>query len=353
MVTPISTFIDRSPSWLAPFIEAIRDVFAFPVDPRERIFIPYVLVSVILAAWVYRGARRERLESRSFLRYLFPREVWSSASAWLDVRYFFFHQPVRLLISTPLIAFFAAATYVSTLWLISGKTPLPPTDPGQMSVSMALLFALVSTLVADCAAYWMHRVQHTIPLLWEFHKVHHSLTVMHPLSNYREHPVDNAFYSIGTGVAFGMLFTLCVLLLGYLPSGATLLGASVFNVAFYAIGYNLRHSHVWLRWHPDVLNRIFGSPAHHQVHHSFHPDHIDRNFAFMFPFWDVLFGTYCLPRTNEQVRFGLGTGEEGEYSSCWRLYSLPFRRLFGTRAQGLAGRSSSSTRPDQALPREP
>ena len=97
-------------------------------------------------------------------------------------------------------------------------------------------------------------------------------------------------------------------------------------LAYNLLGYNLRHSHIWLRW-PGILSKVFGSPAHHQVHHSCHPDHIDRNFAFIFPLWDVLFGSFCLPADDRDLRFGLGNGEESTFRSCLGLYLLPFRNL--------------------------
>jgi sterol desaturase/sphingolipid hydroxylase (fatty acid hydroxylase superfamily) len=74
----------------------------------------------------------------------------------------------------------------------------------------------------------------------------------------------------------------------------------------------------------------FASPAHHHIHHSCHPDHLDRNFAFIFPFWDVLFGTYHMPETNEDIRFGLSmdyVDDGDDYKSCLGLYLIPFRNL--------------------------
>ncbi|MBK8742853.1 MAG: hypothetical protein IPM02_26780 [Betaproteobacteria bacterium] len=38
------------------------------------------------------------------------------------------------------------------------------------------------------------------------------------------------------------------------------------------------------------------SPAAHRIHHSIEQPHRDRNFAALFPVWDVLFGTYVRPR---------------------------------------------------------
>ena len=163
--------------------------------------------------------------------------------------------------------------------------------------------------------------------LWEFHRVHHSLEVMHPLSNYREHPIDNIVYAAGVGAAYGLLMGLASLLFGYVPSVPQLLGVPLVMFAFNILGYNLRHSHVWLRW-PGRWSMLFASPAHHHIHHSCHPDHVDTNFAFIFPWWDVLFRTYCLPETNKDVRFGISMHYVTEFKSCLGIYFIPFRNAW-------------------------
>ena len=163
-----------------------------------------------------------------------------------------------------------------------------------------------------------------MPLLWQFHKVHHSAEVMHPISNFREHPVDNFAYDLITGLGFGALNGIAVNVFGYLPSLPSLLGVPLLMLAFNLLAYNLRHCHVWLRW-PGRWSMVLPSPAHHHVHHSCHPDHIDKNFAFMFPVWDVIFGTYTLPEDNRDVKFGIGEGKAAELSTCLQLYLIPFR----------------------------
>ncbi len=187
------------------------------------------------------------------------------------------------------------------------------------------MFALIA--IGDFVAYVLHYLQHKVPFLWEFHRVHHSLEVMHPLSNYREHPIDNIVYAAGVGAAYGMLMGLASLLFGYVPSVPQLLGVPLVMFAFNILGYNLRHSHVWLRW-PGRWSMLFASPAHHHIHHSCHPDHVDTNFAFIFPWWDVLFRTYCLPETNKDVRFGISMHYVTEFKSCLGIYFIPFRNAW-------------------------
>jgi sterol desaturase/sphingolipid hydroxylase (fatty acid hydroxylase superfamily) len=83
----------------------------------------------------------------------------------------------------------------------------------------------------------------------------------------------------------------------------------------------------WLRW-PEKLSMIFPSPAHHHVHHSCHPDHIDKNLTFMLPVWNVIFKTYHMHEDTLNVRFGIGGENEGDLTSSTRLYWLPMRDAY-------------------------
>lgn len=308
----------------------IIKVLAYPFLPSQRIFWLYIFTSTLLALWVFYASTRSGPEQKrsiqSFINFLFPEKVWQTSSAWLDVRYFFFHQILRVVIYG---IFLTAIMNLIFNIITSGQNLTDATSSGidpQLSgiiVSAIYMIALISFI--DFVAYGIHYFQHKIPFLWEFHKVHHSLEVMHPLSNYREHPIDNIVYAVGTGLAYGTFMGGAYLLFGYVPSMPQVLGVPLLMFAFNILGYNLRHSHVWLRW-PGKLSMMFASPAHHHIHHSCHPEHIDKNFAFIFPFWDVLFSTYHLPETNEDVHFGISKNYVSEYTSCLGLYFIPFKK---------------------------
>ena len=51
------------------------------------------------------------------------------------------------------------------------------------------------------------------------------------------------------------------------------------------------------------------SPAHHWVHHSINPIHLNKNFGTVFIFWDKLFGTFA--DVDRDVAGGLIYGVEG------------------------------------------
>lgn len=306
-------------------------VAAYPSDPDQRIYWLYIVCSALAAAWVFRLKARSdaerRISFREFVAFLFPREVWQNSSAWLDVRYFFFHQIFRLVIYGVFLAgalalVFSAVTGSAKVVNASALTM----ESGIADIAISTLYMIILIAFVDLVSYGIHYLQHKLPILWAFHRVHHSPNVMHPLTNYREHPVDNFAYALGTGSAYGLVFGIATNLVGYVPSMPALLGVPLVMLAFNVLGYNLRHSHIWLRW-PGRWSMAFASPAHHHIHHSCHPDHLDKNFAFIFPVWDVLFGTYHLPETGKDVRFGLAGGDGEEFRSCLGIYFVPFRNI--------------------------
>src|SRR6266513_1768975 len=47
---------------------------------------------------------------------------------------------------------------------------LPVVGPGLEIVAMIF----IPLFIHDCWFYWSHRIEHKVPALWEFHKIHHS-----------------------------------------------------------------------------------------------------------------------------------------------------------------------------------
>jgi sterol desaturase/sphingolipid hydroxylase (fatty acid hydroxylase superfamily) len=336
-------------AWLASLAEllsrSLARVLVYPIDPDERIFWAYLLSSLALAGGVWALSLRgssERPGLRAFLRFCFPPEVWRHPSAWLDVRYFFVHQMLRVWIYGGLatsIALASAGAVGAALHAAGGE----PTRAAQaLGLSGRAAITLFAIAAVDFAGFLAHWVQHKVPLLWDFHKVHHSARVMHPLSNYREHWVDNLLYAIVHGATSGAATSLAAGLLGQSVTPVEVFGVNAFVFVFNAAGYNLRHSHVWLAW-PGWLGWVIGSPAYHQIHHSVDPRHLDKNFAFMFPIWDRLFGCAHLPRERESLRFGLADGSEDEYRSVLRLWFQPFALIL-RRERALAQHAAESSR---------
>lgn len=141
-------------------------------------------------------------------------------------------------------------------------------------------------LVSDLAAYAMHRLFHGRSL-WRFHAVHHSSTEVDWLSAVRVHPVNDALMRLAQAVP--------VLLVGFDPA---VLAGWVPVLAFQSI---LVHANV--PWDFGPLRFVVASPAFHRWHHALDDGGIGRNFAALFPFIDLAFGTFHLPPSQPR-RFG-------------------------------------------------
>jgi sterol desaturase/sphingolipid hydroxylase (fatty acid hydroxylase superfamily) len=180
----------------------------------------------------------------------------------------------------------------------------------------------VALFLAYELAYWIdHYLSHRIPVLWEFHKVHHTAEVLSPLTNFRVHPVDSlVFYNI-----LGLFLGTTAGALSYLQLGKPFAfgGANAILVAFIFLTVHLQHSHVWIAA-TGALGRVILSPAHHQIHHSDNPIHFDKNFGGCLSLWDWLFGTLHMPeRRREPLTFGIAIRARAHHTAMGCLV-VPF-----------------------------
>lgn len=152
------------------------------------------------------------------------------------------------------------------------------------------LQAVAILLISDLFGYWMHRAFHR-GHLWRFHAVHHSSVDLDWLSSVRQHPVNDALMRIVTTLPVVALGFSPVAVLGLLPV-----------ITFMAI---LVHANVDWDWGP--LRGLVASPCFHRWHHSDEAAARDKNFAGLFPFWDILFGTYYMPPDRRPSGFGTQT----------------------------------------------
>jgi sterol desaturase/sphingolipid hydroxylase (fatty acid hydroxylase superfamily) len=142
-----------------------------------------------------------------------------------------------------------------------------------------VLQILEAAFLADLFQYGIHRLAHSWPLLWRFHRIHHSSSQLDWLAGSRLHLVDVV---ITRSVSFIPLF-----IVGF---SDTAMAAYVVLVSFQAvlIHANLRWRFGWLEW-------IIATPIYHHWHHTSESDALDRNFAVHLPLIDSIFGTAYLP----------------------------------------------------------
>jgi sterol desaturase/sphingolipid hydroxylase (fatty acid hydroxylase superfamily) len=169
--------------------------------------------------------------------------------------------------------------------------------PGAVALALAVVLVFVGS-------YWGHRLTHTVPLLWRFHSVHHSIEEMDWVAAGRLHPLDSAFTQ-----AFAIA---PLLVLGY---DAGVFGGATVIVALLAI---FQHANVRLRF--PVLRWIVPTPEWHHWHHAL--DDEARNTNFGLPVVDKLFGTAHLPKGRRPT--GFGTDDPVPQGSYLRHLAYPF-----------------------------
>lgn len=157
-------------------------------------------------------------------------------------------------------------------------------------------------------AYWLdHYLSHRIPVLWEFHKVHHAAEVLTPLTNFRVHPIDSIVFINIVAVVLGMTKALLTRFAGAAPISVDTWGGMIVIGIAISIFAQFQHTNVWLPV-TGFLGRLILSPAHHQIHHSVDVRHHDKNMGNMLALFDWLFGTLYVPEKKRQkLVFGVDT----------------------------------------------
>lgn len=302
----------------------LGEPIAFLWNPGERIFWLYLVSALALAAWVFRRRPGRRRRIRDFLRYCFPRKVLLSPSARLDYRFFIVNRWVFGFLFAPCFAGLGRATTATVRKDLENLFP-DLADRVEPGFAWVAFYTFANVLAVDLALFLAHWLQHRNRFLWEFHKIHHSATVLHPVTVYRMHPVDDLLALALSTIASATVYAGFDWIATTPLHAITFAGVNLLTFLFYLLGYNLRHSHVWLSY-GRFWSRVFISPAQHQIHHSCLPRHRDRNLGFLFALWDLAAGTLYVPERRERFPMGLSGGESDAYRSLASLYFRPFAR---------------------------
>ena len=302
---------------------------ANPFLPGSRIFWLYLGGALVLAFFVYvslRGAgvlAEGRAVKYRFLEFCFPKAIYAHTSAIVDYKYYVVNHLLRAFGLIPLLLGVPA---VASLTSDSLQRLLGPVSEAVAAGPFVRLFYTLAVMAAfDLGVFVAHYLQHRVPVLWEFHKVHHSARVLTPITLYRMHPVDDIFSGVCTALTIGVVAGAFTWALGGPVGEVLVMGVNLGLFLYYLFGYNLRHSHVWLSY-PRWLSWLLVSPAQHQIHHSSAPAHFNRNLGFVFSFWDRMAKTLYVPARRETLDFGIGRGEDEQYDGVTALYLLPFRK---------------------------
>lgn len=184
---------------------------------------------------------------------------------------------------TTIGAFVGLVVGVASLFWLPGLALRPLVAMLPSAVQLVAGFALF-----DVTIYWLHRFSHEVPFLWRFHAVHHSTRHLDWISGVRNHPLDGALIA----PPFVLLAA----------AGFPLAYVGALSVVQVLTGLFL---HANVRWRWRWLQRIVITPEFHHWHHSSEAAAINTNYSVFLPLWDIIFGTYRVPRDARPVQYGI------------------------------------------------
>lgn len=206
---------------------------------------------------------------------------------WLDAFYMFFNFFIFSLIIYNAVSDVFVNLFNDFLGIF-GLTNLVSIEIGSWAVWMQLLVMFVAR---DFIQWWVHRLLHWSPALWEFHKVHHSVEQMGFAAHLRYHWMETIVYRF----------------IEYLPLAMIGFGIDDFFIV-HIISLSIGHfNHSNFSFNIGLLKYIFNNPAMHIWHHAYEMPENRKygiNFGISLSMWDYIFGTAAIPHSGRDIKLG-------------------------------------------------
>ncbi|MCR1795722.1 sterol desaturase family protein, partial [Leptospira sp. id769339] len=230
------------------------------------------------------------------LEKLFPFEKeWLTGWDWgLDIGYYLVNYGIKI-IAIATLSYLGNLTHSTIEWF-------PTFLPYQVQVILALL-------IIDFFLYWVHRISHMIPWMWNLHSIHHSSERLYFLNGEKRHALHQILEG-GPGIL--VCFAIGV------PSNVLST-----TLAFLAVNMFLQHTN--LNYRAGFFKKIFCVAELHRWHHR--QDYYDAqvNYGACFAIWDYIFRTSFDSSLSKNALGKVGIKEEPEYP---RTYIKQFLRGF-------------------------
>lgn len=316
------------------FVEQLQSL-----NPLHYFFSFFDVIVFILAGAVVHRILSARLESKtSLLAFLFPAGQWASWSAFTDIVLFLLSKTGAL--RFVIVANAAIGAVVGNYVLLALRGQFGDHARLIPSAPTLLLIGLLAYFCRDFMNYLAHYSYHRAPLLWEFHKVHHSATFLNPLTAERFHPVQMQLDAVAEGLGVGLPFGLASYFYEISAADVILLSVNYHYLASALLLAPLQHSHIPVGF--GWLENYVYSPRMHHIHHSARPEHCNSNLGKSICLWDRLFKTFYKPVGDEAIMLGVGAGEERNFLSPLHCYATPIARTFADLRASLSKRLAAS-----------
>lgn len=172
--------------------------------------------------------------------------------------------------------------------------------------------AVGALLLLDVWMYVWHRINHEIPFLWRFHRVHHNDPKMDVTTASRFHTgeiVISSTLRIGIILLFGVYLWELVL----------------YETLMFAV-VQFHHANIGLPSRADrALRTVIVTPNMHKVHHSRWQPETDSNYSSLFSFWDRIGRSFRLRDDPSTIDFGLDGWDAPEEQRITGMLWAPLR----------------------------
>ncbi len=215
---------------------------------------------------------------------------------WLDTFYMFFNFFLLNLIVLIFLSNATAEIFNDILSLVGLKlSNFQIVDLNALPLGFGLL---IFFLVTDFVQWNTHRLLHRVPFLWNFHKVHHSVTEMGFAAHLRYHWMEPVVYKSILYIPLAII------------GGFNVEAVAIVHFSSLTIGH-LNHAN--LGWDYGILKYIFNNPKMHIWHHVKDlPKEAKHgiNYGISLSIWDYIFRTDYVPYDGRDIELGFDGDDE-------------------------------------------
>lgn len=171
----------------------------------------------------------------------------------------------------------------------------------------------IAVVLLDYTLWFWHRANHTVPLLWRFHLVHHVDLDLDASTALRFH-----FGELTLSVAYRALQIIVI--------GASSFSVWVWQTILFA-SILFHHSNTRLPIGLErILIRFVVTPRMHGIHHSHYLNETNSNWSSFLSCWEYLHGTILLDVPQREVAIGVPAYRDPREVTIGKILLLPFVR---------------------------
>lgn len=172
---------------------------------------------------------------------------------------------------------------------------------------------IAAILFLDAWTYYWHRINHRIPFLWCFHRVHHS-------DPHMDVTTANRFHT-GEIVMSSLLRVPLIILLG-----VSIEQLALYEILMFAV-VQFHHANISISEKWDRVLRLFiVTPYMHKVHHSRWQPETDSNYSSLLSIWDRLFRSFRMTKRPHDLHLGLDEFDAENFQTFPGLLKTPLEK---------------------------